>query len=107
LIRYETGYNPICRHVLGRVATRPGLDRKEADAQADGAPPNAHGLCTAAANGQKNGQPWQNGAPAPFENLHSTYLEQAANESNSDTENTRSDIVQDCQSAGVPIGGQG
>ena len=74
-----------------------------------GAPPNAHGLCTAAANGQKNGKPWQDGAPKPFENLHDNYLESAASESSeqasSEAEGTRSDIVQDCSDAGVPIGG--
>ena len=72
-----------------------------------GAPPNAHGLCTAAANGQKNGQPWQNGTPGPFQKLESSYLESAANESSSDTEGTRADFNQDCNDAGVPVGGQG
>lgn len=73
------------------------------------APPNAHGLCTAAANGQKNGKPWQDGAPKPFENLHDNYLESAASESSDqmsgEAEGTRDDIIQDCQDAGVPIGG--
>jgi hypothetical protein len=70
-----------------------------------GAPPNAYGLCTAAANGHKNGVPWQSSAPPPFESLHSSYLESAASESNSDTESVRSDIVQDCSDAGIVVGG--
>ena len=94
---------------LGLAGVVPAMAQGGGNGSPPGAPPNAHGLCTAAANGQKNGKPWQDGAPKPFENLHDNYLESAASESSdqmsSEAEGTRADIIQDCNDAGVPIGG--
>ena len=92
---------------LALAAAGPALASGGGNGSPPGAPPNAHGLCTAADNGAKNGKPWQNGTPGPWQNLHNSYLESAANEGSNDTEGTRANVVQDCQSAGVPISGQG
>jgi hypothetical protein len=71
----------------------------------NGSPSNAHGLCTAANNGNKNG--WdKNGVPPAFQNFHDNYLEGVSNETQADTEGTRQDIIDDCNSAGIPVGGQ-
>ena len=71
---------------------------------------NAHGMCTAAANGQKTGWLKKGSVPPSFQNFHDNYLELKA-ELNGELENgqaeaTRQDIIDDCNLAGIAIGGQ-
>src|SRR5207249_2544772 len=74
---------------------------------------NAHGMCTAAANGQKTGWLKKGSVPPSFQNFHDNYLELQTDQSLSvelqelpNLEGTRADIIQDCLSAGISIGGQ-
>ena len=75
---------------------------------------NAHGMCTAAANGQKTGWLKKGSVPPSFQNFHDNYLELQAGELQTfqllelknGLEGTRADIIQDCLLAGISIGGQ-
>ncbi|HZT66260.1 MAG TPA: hypothetical protein VFA11_10780 [Acidimicrobiales bacterium] len=74
-----------------------------------GPPPQAqYGLCNAANNGQKNGQPWQNGGPTPFQQLNNQLDQQYPDSGSGDgtPENSLQDLQNDCNNANPQPGGK-